>query len=158
ACNAAKRIIVLDEHYDAFVDKFTAAVGTVVPGDPSDPSTFMGPLSSAGAVETLAAQIEDAVAKGATVLAGGRRIDREGAWYEPTVLTGVEPGMRAFEEELFGPAAVIYRVSSEDEAVELANNTPYGLGAAIQCADEDRALEIASRLDTGMVYINQAEG
>ncbi|MYQ74091.1 aldehyde dehydrogenase family protein [Streptomyces sp. SID4934] len=158
ACNAAKRIIVLDEHYDAFVDKFTAAVGTVVPGDPSDSSTFMGPLSSAGAVETLAAQIEDAVAKGATVLAGGRRIDREGAWYEPTVLTGVEPGMRAFEEELFGPAAVIYRVSSEDEAVELANNTPYGLGAAIQCADEDRALEIASRLDTGMVYINQAEG
>lgn len=158
ACNAAKRIIVLEEHYDTFVEKFAGAVSAVQPGDPTDPKTFMGPLSSQAAVDSLAAQVDDAVAHGATLLAGGKRMDREGAWFEPTVLTGVTPQMRAFQEELFGPAAVIYKVSSEEEAVELANNTPYGLGAVIECADEEKALDIAERLETGMVHINEPGG
>ena len=158
ACNAAKRIIVTEEHYDAFVEKFTARVKAIEPGDPTDPGTYMGPLSSPQAVENLAAQIEDAVAQGATVLAGGKRIHRDGAWYAPTVLTGVTQGMRAYYEELFGPVAVIYKVADEDEAVELANDTDYGLSAAVECDDEDRARRIADRLDTGMVYINEPSG
>jgi succinate-semialdehyde dehydrogenase/glutarate-semialdehyde dehydrogenase len=118
----------------------------------------MGPLSSPQAVENLAAQIEDAVAQGATVLTGGKRLDRDGAWYAPTVLTGVTQGMRAYSEELFGPAAVIYKVANEDEAVELANDTDYGLSAAVECDDEELAQRIAGRLDTGMVYINEPSG
>ncbi|GAA3698775.1 NAD-dependent succinate-semialdehyde dehydrogenase [Arthrobacter ginkgonis] len=158
ACNAAKRIIVTEEHYEAFVEKFTARVKAIEPGDPANPGTYMGPLSSPQAVENLAAQIEDAVAQGATVLAGGKRLDRDGAWYAPTVLTGVTPGMRAYSEELFGPAAVIYKVANEDEAVALANDTDYGLSAAVECDDEERARRIADRLDTGMVYINEPSG
>ncbi|EFG65748.1 NAD-dependent succinate-semialdehyde dehydrogenase [Streptomyces sp. SPB074] len=158
ACNAAKRIIVLADQYEEFTRKFTETVKGVTPGDPAEESTFMGPLSSRQAVENLAAQIEDAVAHGATLLAGGKPLDREGAWFEPTVLTDVGPGMRAFQEELFGPAAVIYKVETEDEAVALANNTPYGLGAAIATDDPERALRVAARLDTGMVYVNEASG
>jgi succinate-semialdehyde dehydrogenase/glutarate-semialdehyde dehydrogenase len=158
ACNAAKRIIVTEEHYDAFVEKFTAQVKSIEPGDPTDSGTYMGPLSSPQAVENLAAQIEDAVAQGATVLVGGKRLERDGAWYAPTVLTGVTRGMRAYSEELFGPAAVIYKVANEDEAVTLANDTDYGLSAAVECDDEERARRIADRLDTGMVYINEPSG
>lgn len=158
ACNAAKRIIVLADQYEEFTEKFAAAAKAVTPGDPADPQTFMGPLSSAQAVTNLAAQIEDAVQQGATVLAGGKRLDREGSWYEPTVLTGVGPGMRAFQEELFGPAAVIYKVDTEEEAIELANNSPYGLGASIATADPDRAQRVAAQLDTGMVFVNEAGG
>ncbi|MEY9776272.1 succinate-semialdehyde dehydrogenase/glutarate-semialdehyde dehydrogenase [Arthrobacter sp. MW3 TE3886] len=158
ACNAAKRIIVADAVYDEFVEKFVRAVSAVKVGDPTEADTFMGPLSSTAALDGLAAQVDDAVAKGATVLTGGSRLDQPGAWFEPTVLAGVTEDMRAFSEELFGPVAVLYRVSSEDEAVELANNSVYGLGAVIQSTDAAKAQEIADRLDTGMVYINEAPG
>lgn len=158
ACNAAKRIIVADAVYDEFVEKFVRAVSAVKVGDPTEADTFMGPLSSAAALDGLAAQVDDAVAKGATVLTGGSRMDQPGAWFEPTVLAGVTEDMRAFTEELFGPVAVLYRVSSENEAVELANNSVYGLGAVIQSTDPAKAQEIADRLDTGMVYINEAPG
>ncbi|MER8086693.1 NAD-dependent succinate-semialdehyde dehydrogenase [Streptomyces sp. NPDC058316] len=158
ACNAAKRIIVLDEHHDAFVEQFTAAVRAVEPGDPTDPATFLGPLSSVAAADALAAQVDDAVALGATVLTGGHRVDRPGAWFEPTVLTGVTDRMRAFHEELFGPVALIHRVADEEAAIALANNSPYGLGAVVQCADEEHALRVADRLEAGMVYVNDAPG
>ncbi|MGW8886150.1 NAD-dependent succinate-semialdehyde dehydrogenase [Streptomyces sp. NPDC055749] len=158
ACNAAKRIIVVDEHYDLFVERFTEAVRALEPGDPSDEKTFLGPLSSTAAADGLAAQVEDAVALGAKVHTGGRRIVRPGAWFEPTVLTGVTEQMRAYREELFGPVAVIHRVADEDEAVELANNSPYGLGAVVQCDDEEHALRVADRLEAGMVYVNDAPG
>jgi succinate-semialdehyde dehydrogenase/glutarate-semialdehyde dehydrogenase len=158
ACNSAKRIIVTEEHFDAFVEKFVAQVKTIEPGDPTKDDTFMGPLSSLQAVENLAAQIDDAVIKGATVLAGGKRIERDGAWFTPTVLTGVVPGMRAYSEELFGPAAVIYKVANDDEAVNLANATDFGLGATVECDDEERAYQIADRLETGLVFINEPTG
>ncbi|WP_211882456.1 NAD-dependent succinate-semialdehyde dehydrogenase [Pseudarthrobacter albicanus] len=158
ACNAAKRIIVDDAVYDEFVEKFVGAVTSVKVGDPTETDTFMGPLSSTAARDGLAAQVDDAVAKGATVLAGGSRLEQPGAWFQPTVLTGVTPEMRAFSEELFGPVAVLYRVANADEAVELANNSAYGLGAVIQSTDAEKAAEIADRLDTGMVYINEAPG
>lgn len=158
ACNAAKRIIVSDAVYDEFVEKFVGAVTSVKVGDPTEPDTFMGPLSSTAARDGLAAQVDDAIAKGATVLTGGSRLEQPGAWFQPTVLAGVTEDMRAFSEELFGPVAVLYRVSSEDEAVELANNSAYGLGAVIQSTNAAKAREIADRLDTGMVYINEAPG
>ncbi|MFJ4033399.1 aldehyde dehydrogenase family protein [Streptomyces griseoluteus] len=125
ACNASKRIIALDEHYDDFAEQYTEAIRRIVPGDPTDPGTFMGPLSSEKALQTLDEQVQDAVSKGATVLAGGRRMDRPGAWYEPTVLAGITPDMRAYKEELFGPVALLFKVGSEDEAVEFANNSPF---------------------------------
>jgi succinate-semialdehyde dehydrogenase/glutarate-semialdehyde dehydrogenase len=158
ACNAAKRIIVADAVYDDFVEKFVSAVSSVKVGDPTEADTFMGPLSSTAARDSLAAQVDDAVAKGATVLVGGSRLEQAGAWFQPTILAGVTADMRAFSEELFGPVAVLYRVSSEDEAVELANNSVYGLGAVIQSTDAAKAQEIAVRLETGMVYINEAPG
>jgi succinate-semialdehyde dehydrogenase/glutarate-semialdehyde dehydrogenase len=158
ACNAAKRIIVADAVYDDFVEKFVSAVSSVKVGDPTEADTFMGPLSSTAARDSLAAQVDDAVAKGATVLVGGSRLEQAGAWFQPTILAGVTADMRAFSEELFGPVAVLYRVSSEDEAVELANNSVYGLGAVIQSTDAAKAQEIAERLETGMVYINEAPG
>ena len=117
ACNAAKRFIVADALYDEFVEKFTAEMATLTTGDPTDPGTSYGPLVSEQAVVGLVAQIDDAVSKGATVRTGGKRLDRPGAFLEATVLTDVTPEMRAFREELFGPVAVIYRVSDVDGSV-----------------------------------------
>jgi succinate-semialdehyde dehydrogenase/glutarate-semialdehyde dehydrogenase len=104
------------------------------------------------------AQVDDAVAKGATVRTGGKRPEGPGAFVEATVLTDVTEDMRAFREELFGPVAVVYRVSGPDEAVKLANDTPFGLGGCVYTADSGLAMEIANRLDTGMVWINEPEG
>ncbi len=158
ACNAAKRMIVMDDVYDDFVDSFTKAMADQKTGDPTNPDTNYGPLSSEQAAVNLMSQIEDAISKGAVVRTGGHRLDRPGAFIEPTVLTDVTPGMRAYSEELFGPAAVVYRVSSADEAIELANSSAYGLGGAIYSTDVPAALELADRLDTGMVWINEPEG
>jgi succinate-semialdehyde dehydrogenase/glutarate-semialdehyde dehydrogenase len=158
ACNASKRFIVADGVYDAFVDQFTAAMAAQKTGDPTDPGTSYGPLSSEAAARGLMEQIDDAVNKGATLRTGGRRPEGPGAFVEATVLTDVTEGMRAFREELFGPAAVIYRVANADEAVALANDTPFGLGAAVYSADQELALDVADRLDTGMVWINSPEG
>ena len=158
ACNAAKRFIVMDNLYEEFVDKFTARMAAMEPGDPLDPATRFGPLSSQAAADGLVEQIRDAVDKGATLRTGGGHVDGPGAFVQPTVLTDVTPSMRAFSEELFGPAAVIYKVSSADEAVELANNSPFGLGGTVFSADEERAMEVADRLESGMVWINGTAG
>ena len=158
ACNAAKRLIVVDSVYDEFVEKFSAALGGMTAGDPSDADTQFGPLSSEQAAANLMEQIDDAVSKGATVKAGGTRVDRPGAYVQPTVLTDVTPEMRAYSEELFGPAAVVYRVADADEAVQLANDSAFGLGGVVFGADSDQTAEIADRLDTGMVWINSMQG
>ena len=158
ACNASKRFIVMEHLYEEFVDKFTARMAAIEPGDPMNPETRFGPLSSQAAADGLVDQIRDAVEQGATLRTGGGHIDGPGAFVQPTVLTDVTPGMRAFSEELFGPAAVIYKAASVDEAVELANNSPFGLGGAVFSADEDKALEVAERLDSGMVAINGTLG
>lgn len=158
ACNGTKRVIVVDDLYEPFVEQFTAAMAALTPGDPTDPKCRFGPLSSEGAVQTLVEQIADAVDKGATVRTGGERLDRPGAFMAATVLTDVTPEMRAFREELFGPAAVVYRVADVDEAVELANSSPFGLGGVVWSADPAQAEAVADRLDTGMVWINSAQG
>lgn len=158
ACNAAKRFIVSEGIYDEFVDQFAKAMGELRTGDPFDPDVAFGPMSSEAAVENLMAQVQDAIDKGAKVHVGGKRPEGPGAYIEATVLTDVTPDMRAYREELFGPVAVVYKVSSVDEAVELANDTPFGLGAAVFAKDAKLAAEIGNRIDTGMVWINEAEG
>jgi succinate-semialdehyde dehydrogenase / glutarate-semialdehyde dehydrogenase len=155
ACIASKRLIVPEELYEPFVEGLKQAFSTFSPGDPADPSTSLAPLSSERAAQDLHAQIQDAVEKGATVVAGGKRPDHPGAFVEPTILTDVTPEMRAYHEELFGPAAVVHKVRDAEEAVALANDSDFGLGATVMSSDLDRARAVADRLEAGMVWINQ---
>jgi succinate-semialdehyde dehydrogenase / glutarate-semialdehyde dehydrogenase len=158
ACNAAKRMIVAESVYDDFMNEFVPMMAAQIAGDPTDPDITFGPLSSEQAAITLVGQIDDAVKNGATVHTGGHRIDRPGAFVEATVLSGVTPQMRAFSEELFGPAAVVYRVKDADEAVELANTSSFGLGGSVWTTDEALAAHVADELEVGMVWINRTEG
>ena len=158
ACTASKRLIVTEDVYEPFVQGLKQAFGTFAPGDPSDPATSLAPLSSERAASDLHAQIQDAIDKGATVVAGGKRPEHAGAFVEATILTDVTPEMRAYREELFGPAAVVYKVKDAAEAVALANDSDYGLGATVMSSDLDRAREVAEQLEAGMVWINQPTG
>ncbi|PPJ04312.1 succinate-semialdehyde dehydrogenase [Nocardia nova] len=154
ACTASKRFIVLADVYDRFLDAFVTAMRECVPADPKDPATVFGPLSSHRAVDELARQVDDAITKGAKVATGGQRIPGPGAYFQATVLTEVTPQMRAYYEELFGPVAVVHKVDSPGAAVELANDSPYGLAASVFCRDEELARDVADRLESGMVWIN----
>ncbi len=154
SCVAAKRFIILADVYDQVVDGMRDAMAQLRPGDPMDPTTTAGPLSSERAAADLVEIIDDAVDKGATVVLGGRRIDRPGAYVEPTILADVTPQMRAYHEELFGPAAVVYEVANEDEAVALANGSQFGLGGSVFSSDVERAKRVAERIESGMVWIN----
>jgi succinate-semialdehyde dehydrogenase/glutarate-semialdehyde dehydrogenase len=151
ACNAAKRFIVVDELYEPFLEKFTTALTAVKPGDPTSSDTTIGPLSSTTATDRLADQVKRAVDQGAKLVAGG---DHEGNFFSTTVLTGVTSDNDAYREEFFGPVATVYRVGSEDEAVELANDTPYGLGSYVMTNDSEQALRVADKIDAGMVFVN----
>src|SRR3954449_6073430 len=157
ACNAAKRFVVLDEYYDDFVAKFTDALTKVEPGDPKAEGTAIGPLSSTAAADRLEQQVKQAVDAGARLVAGG---GREGNFYKTAVLADITPDNPAYTEEFFGPVAQVYRVGSEEEAVELANDTPYGLGSYVFTTDKDQALRVADKIEAGMVFINAvgAEG
>jgi succinate-semialdehyde dehydrogenase/glutarate-semialdehyde dehydrogenase len=151
ACNAGKRFIVLDELYDEFVERFTAALRGARLGDPRSPQTTIGPLSSTTAADRLADQVRRAVENGATLVTGG---NREGNFFEPTVLTDITPENDACREEFFGPVAQVYRARDEEEAVRLANDTMYGLGSYIISDDLDQAQRVADKIEAGMVYIN----
>jgi len=151
SCNAAKRLIVIDELYEPFLEKFTAALDAVKPGDPKERGTELGPLSSQTAADRLEDQLKRAVEQGATVVTGGKR---DGNYFEPTVLTDITPDNDVYREELFGPVAQVYRVSSEEEAVELANDTPFGLGSYVMTNDPEQAERVADQIDAGMVYVN----
>ncbi|HTU14489.1 MAG TPA: NAD-dependent succinate-semialdehyde dehydrogenase [Solirubrobacterales bacterium] len=151
ACNAAKRFIVLDELYDQFLESFTAGMTAIEPGDPTSSETELGPLSSSSAADTLQEQVDRAVAQGAKLAAGGGRTDN---FFKSTVLVDVKPDNDAYREEFFGPVASVFRVSSEEEAIELANDTSFGLGSYVFSNDPDQALRVADGLDTGMVYVN----
>jgi len=151
SCNAPKRFIVIDSLYDAFVEKFTGAMKGQVVGDGFDGETTVGPLSSLAAADRLEDQVNRAVAQGATLVTGGTR---DGAYFQPTVLTGVTPENEIYSEELFGPASTIYKVATEDEAVALANDTGFGLGSYVYTTDEAQAERVANGIDAGMVYVN----
>ncbi|MBX3093479.1 MAG: NAD-dependent succinate-semialdehyde dehydrogenase [Cryobacterium sp.] len=151
SCNAAKRFIVIDELYDAFREKFTAKMLAAAPGDPVKGEADYGPLSSLGAAEGLDEQVQRAAKQGAKVERAG---ERDGAFFPPTVITDISPEHDAYREEFFGPVASLYRVSSEDEAIEVANGTPFGLGSYVFSTDAEQAARVADRIDAGMVYIN----
>jgi succinate-semialdehyde dehydrogenase / glutarate-semialdehyde dehydrogenase len=151
SCNAAKRFIVADEIYDDFLEMFKEKMSAAEPSDPTSDDAELGPLSSDSAAETLEEQVERAVAQGATVVAGG---ERNGNFFPSTVLTGIAPDNDAYREEFFGPVASVYRASSEEEAIEIANDTPFGLGSYVFTNDPDQAQRVANALETGMVYVN----
>jgi len=151
SCNAAKRFIVIDELYQPFLEKFTAALTEVKPGDPHSPDTGAGPLSSTAAADRLEEQVRRAVEQGATLVAGGTR---NGNFFEPTVLTDIDPQNDIYREELFGPVAQVFRVGSEEEAIRLANDTPFGLGSYVMTTDAEQGRRVADRIDAGMVYVN----
>lgn len=155
ACNSPKRFIVTEPYYEEFVAALTESFRETEPGDPLDEQTVLGPLSSRSAADALIEQIDDALAKGATLLAGGKRIEGPGSYVEPTLLVGVTPEMRAYTEELFGPVGVVYQVGSVDEALALANSSPYGLSGSVWSSDVDKARDVADRLDVGMALVNE---
>ncbi|MFO7567633.1 MAG: NAD-dependent succinate-semialdehyde dehydrogenase [Enhygromyxa sp.] len=154
-CIAAKRFIVIDTVAEQFCERVLAHMKAAVVGPPRDPATTVGPLARLDLRDALHDQVERSVAAGARVLLGGELPEGPGAFYPPTLLTGVRPGMPAADEELFGPVAAVMRVQNEDEAVAVANASPYGLGAAIFSRDLERAEAIArERLDAGCCFIN----
>jgi len=153
-CTAAKRFIIHEAVADRFLEKYTEAFRQVKMGDPLDESTTLGPLSSKDALETLTKQVDEAVKNGATLHYGGKPVDHKGNFFEPTILTNITRDNPAYFEEFFGPVAQIYVVKNDDEAVKLANDSHYGLGGAIFSQNIERAKGLASRIETGMVYIN----
>ena len=155
ACTASKRFIVVDAMADRFLEKFQAALEKFQPGDPMDKQTTLAPLSSAEALENLLRQVDGAVAGGARVLIGGKRIDGQaGAFMQPTILADIDKGNPAYSQEFFGPVALFFRVADEDAAVTLANDSPFGLGGSVFTQDIERGKRLARRIDTGMVFIN----
>lgn len=155
-CTAAKRFLVHEKVADRFLEKMTEAFKAVKIGDPLDTSTTLGPLSSAEARDRLHKQVQQAKEKGAKVLLGGAPVAGEGCFYQPTILTGITRDNPAYFEEFFGPVAQIYVVKNDDDVVKLANDSHYGLGGSVFTKDISRGKALASRIETGMVYINSS--
>ena len=156
-CCAAKRFIVLDAVADPFLAKFKAALEALKPGDPMLEATTHGPLSTEAALVLLLAQVDAAVKGGAKLLMGGKRIDRPGWFMQPTILTDIQPGNPAFRDEFFGPVVSFFRVKTEDEAIALANDSDFGLAGSVWTRDEARGKRVASRVDTGMMFVNSLD-
>ncbi|HRI82094.1 MAG TPA: aldehyde dehydrogenase family protein, partial [Opitutaceae bacterium] len=154
SCVSAKRFIVVGKIRREFERRFVARMQARQPGDPADPQTVLGPLARHDLRDELHGQVQRSIRRGARLLLGGKIPAGPGWFYPPTVLTGVKPGMPAYDEELFGPVAAIIPVRDEAEAVTVANDTPYGLGAAVFSRNRARAREIARQLEAGMVFIN----
>lgn len=155
SCNSNKRMIIMDDIYDDFVAEMVSLASNLKPGDPSQPDdTAYSPLSSAKAAEGLMAQLQRAKDAGATVHVGGDRPDLPGFYVQPTVLTDVPQGSEIYYEEFFGPVINIFRVESDEQALQLANDTQYGLGSAVFATDPDRARKFADGLEAGMVGAN----
>ena len=154
SCIAAKRFIVVERVADRFVQAFAAAMAGRKVGDPLDPSTAIGPQARLDLRANLHRQVEESVGRGARLLLGGRVPDGPGAFYPPTVLVAVEPGMPAFDQETFGPVAAVVRARDEIDVVRLANASPYGLGASVWTAEPERGERIARDLEVGSVFVN----
>ena len=157
ACTASKRLIVVEPVAEAFLEKFSAAMGRFEAGDPMDKATSLAPLSSASALETLLGQVDAAVLNGALVLMGGKRVaDQAGSFMQPTILTDIDAHNPAYKEEFFGPVALFFRVANEAAAVLLANDSSFGLGGSVFTENPQRGKDVARQIDTGMVFINSA--
>ncbi|AOZ51530.1 aldehyde dehydrogenase family protein [Chromobacterium vaccinii] len=155
SCNAAKRMIVVPEIADAFVSAFCAEAAKLRAGDPRDPATTLSPLTRADLREALHAQVLDACHHGAELKLGGQMPHTPGFYYPATVLDRVNPSCRIYHEEVFGPVAGILRAADEADAIRLANDTPFGLGASIYSADNDRAWTLARQIEAGSVFVNR---
>lgn len=155
SCIAAKRFIVEGGIYERFLDRFAADIERLTIGDPMDDSTDVGPLARADLREEVHDQVERAIAEGARLVTGGRKLDRAGFFYAPTVLADVAPGTVAFSEEIFGPVAAVIRARDAEHAVSLANDTSFGLGGAVFTRDLARGESIARRLDVGCAFVNE---
>jgi len=153
-CIASKRFIAVESVATEFLEKFKNKLAALVIGDPMDAATQLGPLSSEEAAVHIAAQVQRAVDGGAKILLGGKRVDRPGAFMQPTILTHMLPGNPVYYEEFFGPVAVFFAVKDEQAAIDLANDSPFGLGGSVFTQDIERGKRVADQIDTGMVFIN----
>jgi succinate-semialdehyde dehydrogenase/glutarate-semialdehyde dehydrogenase len=154
SCIAAKRFIIADEIYERFLQQFVERMRALKVGDPMDPETELGPLATEQILRGVDDQVQKTIAKGAKLLTGGNRIHGPGFFYEPTVLVDVPKESPAYREEIFGPVAAVFRVSNAAAAVELANDTPFGLGSSAWTKDPKEQKRFVSDLDSGMVFIN----
>lgn len=157
-CNAPKRFIVVESLAEQFLVLLQTALAEYKPGNPMDDWTSLAPLSSEAALLKLLDQVKRAIEHGATLVMGGNRIACEGAFMQATILTNIQSDNPAFSEEFFGPVALVFRVGNEDEAIALANHSEFGLGGAVFTRDVARGTRVASRIDTGMVFINHPAG
>jgi succinate-semialdehyde dehydrogenase/glutarate-semialdehyde dehydrogenase len=154
SCIAAKRFIVADAVADEFEHRFVAGMEALVVGDPMDSRTDVGPLATEAQLRTIADQVEQSVKAGARLLTGGRTLDRPGWYYTPTVLSGITPDSPAYYEEVFGPVALLFRAKGIDDAIRLANDSPFGLGASAWTRNDAERARFAAELEAGMVFIN----
>lgn len=154
SCIAAKRFIVEESVYEKFQEIFKSEFTTFIPGDPMDEATKIGPLASESARQDIEKQVRESVEKGAKVLVGGNKIERAGYFYEPTILTEVKQGMPAYEDELFGPVAPVIKVKDEAEAIQVANDTPFGLGSSVWSGDAEQIKRIIPQIEAGAVFVN----
>lgn len=153
-CVASKRFIAVESIADVFLEKFKNKLAELVVGDPMDTATNLGPLCTEAAAVKIADQVKRAVDGGAKILLGGKRVNREGAYMEATILTDIKPSNPVYYEEFFGPVALFFKVKNEQEAIALANDSPFGLGGSVFTQDIERGKRIANQIDTGMVFIN----
>src|SRR5699024_245267 len=153
-CNSSKRFIVMEEHYDDFVEKLKENFSKVTPGDPLDPETTLAPMNTKSAKEDLQEQVNEAIEAGAKVVYGNEQIDLSGQFSKPTSVTEIHRHNPAHTEEMCGPVAVVDKVSSEEEASELPNDAPYGLGAIVFSGDKQRGERVALQREAGMVFVN----
>ncbi len=155
-CDGLKRLLAEKPVFDEVVEKLKGKVEQKKVGNPEENDTDIGPLVSEKQLKTLQFQVKDAVSKGAKIITGGKRLKLKGLYYAPTLLTNIKPNMKVWQEEVFGPVLPVVPFSSENEAVKLANDTKYGLGAYIFTTNKEKALRIAKQIKTGMVAINNA--
>jgi succinate-semialdehyde dehydrogenase len=154
-CIAAKRFIVAESVLPAFTEAFLAKVAELRVGDPTEPETVVGPIARGDLREEIDRQVQASVAEGATLLAGGHRLEGPGFFYAPTVLGGVRPGMTCFEQEVFGPVAALVAAADLDEAIALANDSDFGLSASVWTSDQAAVARVADELEVGGVFVNR---
>ena len=155
SCIAAKRFVVEGPVYEDFLEAFAQAMRHLTVGDPMREDTQIGPIARADLRDELHRQVTESAARGAKVRLGGKPIEGPGSFYRPTVLADVGPGMPAYDEEVFGPVAAVVRAKDEDDAVRIANDTRYGLGASVWTRDVERGLRVAGAIEAGMVSVNR---
>ena len=154
SCIAAKRFIIHEKIYDKFLQKFVALVSAVKIGDPMDEKTELGPVATAAIRDELDAQVKASVAKGARVLTGGKKLDREGWFYAPTVLVDIPTDAPAARDELFGPVASVFKAKNLDEAISIANGTSFGLGASVWTRNDAERDRFIAEIESGLLFIN----